>query len=293
MAFSADGRWLAVAGDVNATLWEPGASRQFVDALKGHTAAVNDVAFFPSGSRFVTASDDRSLKVWDAATARELSTLERPPGSRPRRSRSARMGCGSPPPRRPATSTLEMHQMAHVVPLMQSGCPWSEPLAGVASQCEVVRGAGLAAGVVEPANTWSNLGLHASLAWACWSTLPAATRLLHMVWVGGGGGGVTSFVYHMAWNSLFQLADFLGMYLFVSLLLLLNLIRLGRLTRRARPGTGFDAQSSAPGMAWPFTPLWGWLVRPIQLIVLFDGPGHPRAPSRDAEPRRSIAASSG
>ena len=42
----------------------------------GHTDVVNAVAFSPDGTKIVTASWDRTAKVWDAATLLELGTLE-------------------------------------------------------------------------------------------------------------------------------------------------------------------------------------------------------------------------
>jgi len=43
--------------------------------LRGHTNYVNRAVFSPDGTRIVTCSDDRTAKVWDAATGVELLTL--------------------------------------------------------------------------------------------------------------------------------------------------------------------------------------------------------------------------
>ena len=44
--------------------------------LEGHSGSVSDVALTPNGKWAVSASEDRTLKVWDLATGRALRTLE-------------------------------------------------------------------------------------------------------------------------------------------------------------------------------------------------------------------------
>ena len=36
---------------------------------------MNSAAFSPDGARIVTASDDRTARVWDAATGQEIAAL--------------------------------------------------------------------------------------------------------------------------------------------------------------------------------------------------------------------------
>jgi WD40 repeat protein len=48
--------------------------------LKGHTASVNGVCFSPDGWRLATASDDRTVKVWNATPKRATGPSEAGPG---------------------------------------------------------------------------------------------------------------------------------------------------------------------------------------------------------------------
>ena len=41
----------------------------------GHEGSVNSAAFSPDGSRIVTASWDKTARVWDAATGKAIAVL--------------------------------------------------------------------------------------------------------------------------------------------------------------------------------------------------------------------------
>ena len=44
-------------------------------ALGGHDGSVHSAAFSPDGSRIVTASADKTARIWDAASAKEIAVL--------------------------------------------------------------------------------------------------------------------------------------------------------------------------------------------------------------------------
>ncbi|AFY88115.1 protein kinase domain-containing protein [Chroococcidiopsis thermalis] len=50
--------------------------QQQVNTITGHTDEVNSVAFTPDGKKFATGSDDRTVKIWDANSWREIRSLE-------------------------------------------------------------------------------------------------------------------------------------------------------------------------------------------------------------------------
>jgi WD40 repeat protein len=43
--------------------------------LRGHEGDVRSAAFSPDGSRIVTASEDRTARIWDAASGKEIAVL--------------------------------------------------------------------------------------------------------------------------------------------------------------------------------------------------------------------------
>lgn len=119
---------------------------------------------------------------------------------------------------------------APIVPL-EAGCPW-EPFSSLwlpnVRWCE----AQLCSVVVEPANTWSNLAyVFAGLA-LLWLGARRGDRTLRIFGAAEIVVGVSSLVYHMSFSGILQVLDFFGMYVFTNLLLGLNLVRLGVLSRR-------------------------------------------------------------
>ena len=53
--------------------WSEITVRWQVFTLRGHTDDIFSVAFFPDGKRIVSGSEDKLVKIWDAATGAEVS----------------------------------------------------------------------------------------------------------------------------------------------------------------------------------------------------------------------------
>lgn len=52
-----------------------------VAQVSGHDKAINSIAFSPDGTRIVTASDDKTVRLWDAKTAAPIRTFSGFPGA--------------------------------------------------------------------------------------------------------------------------------------------------------------------------------------------------------------------
>src|SRR5262249_55244594 len=50
-------------------------SAKEIAVLRGHDGYVGSGAFSPDGSRVVTASRDKTARIWDAASAKEIAVL--------------------------------------------------------------------------------------------------------------------------------------------------------------------------------------------------------------------------
>jgi len=51
-------------------------SGSVVAVLEGHEAPVVSASFSPDGTRILTGSEDRTARIWDAASGRAIAKLE-------------------------------------------------------------------------------------------------------------------------------------------------------------------------------------------------------------------------
>lgn len=76
LAFSPDGKWLASgSNDYTIKVWEV-ASGQEVHTLEGHNDGVLGVAFSPDGKWLASGSEDDTVKLWDVTSGQVVHTLE-------------------------------------------------------------------------------------------------------------------------------------------------------------------------------------------------------------------------
>ncbi|MEA5619257.1 WD40 repeat domain-containing protein [Cronbergia sp. UHCC 0137] len=84
--FNSDGSILAVGGDGDLTngnhveLWSV-STKEVIHSLTEHSDPINSVAFSPDGQTLASGSQDRSVKLWDVKSGKELLTLPDDDGS--------------------------------------------------------------------------------------------------------------------------------------------------------------------------------------------------------------------
>jgi WD40 repeat protein len=74
LAFSPDGKTLATENGNTVLLWDTATWKRRA-TLDGHKSHIWSVAFAPDGKTLASGSGDNSVKVWDAATGKELAAL--------------------------------------------------------------------------------------------------------------------------------------------------------------------------------------------------------------------------
>jgi len=77
VAWSKDGRLVAAGGggkDRSIRIWDS-QTGQLLKTLTGHTADIEGIAIYPDGKRLVSVSEDRSIKLWDLRSEREIVSV--------------------------------------------------------------------------------------------------------------------------------------------------------------------------------------------------------------------------
>jgi hypothetical protein len=75
LQFSSDSQQLLVNPGENSVQTFNARTGQALHVFKGHSGVIHQDVFFPDGKRLLTASADRTAKIWDTETGRELLSL--------------------------------------------------------------------------------------------------------------------------------------------------------------------------------------------------------------------------
>ncbi len=76
LAISPDSKTILTNSIFGAKLWSL-VTKQEISVFDAHNAKVNVVAIDPDGTKFVTGSEDKTIKIWNLATGQEIRTLQK------------------------------------------------------------------------------------------------------------------------------------------------------------------------------------------------------------------------
>ena len=63
---------MTATDDNELSIWASVMGKELL-VLKGHEARINSAAFSPDGARIISASYDRTARVWDAKSGKEIA----------------------------------------------------------------------------------------------------------------------------------------------------------------------------------------------------------------------------
>ncbi len=75
VSFSPDGRQILAGGNKTAVIRDAGTG-EVVKTLKGHLDSISSSSFSPDGTLVITGSLDKTAKIWDVKTGREILSLK-------------------------------------------------------------------------------------------------------------------------------------------------------------------------------------------------------------------------
>lgn len=143
------------------------------------------------------------------------------------------------------------------IPPLPEGCPWSNWARPNVKWCE----ANLCSWITTPANTWSNM-LYIVLAVVMWRESKGRPTL-RLFSPASALVGVTSFAYHASYTWFFQIFDFVGMFFFCCVTIVLNSRRFGIISNHSVYPVYFGSVILCT-FCFFLLPLFGL---PVQLLV--------------------------